>query len=120
MRCSENERKESGQGDGKKAEDCSNLSNDEGPARLSYAQVAQSRKDAAAVHGPPTTSSSSSNSSSTSAAHTQINSPPQSSSGAQSFQDERKGRSSRDNKDTRAQSSSNYCILRIYFEIRCF
>ncbi|XP_035707179.1 uncharacterized protein LOC110843934 isoform X2 [Folsomia candida] len=101
VRCSENERKESGQGDGKKAEDCSNLSNDEGPARLSYAQVAQSRKDAAAVHGPPTTSSSSSNSSSTSAAHTQINSPPQSSSGAQSFQDERKGRSSRDNKDTR-------------------
>lgn len=41
------DRKESGQGDGKKNEDCSNEERD-GPVRLSYAQVAQQRKDTAA------------------------------------------------------------------------
>jgi hypothetical protein len=129
VRC-EDERRESGQGDGKKTEDCSN--SDDGPVRLSYAQVAQSRKDTAhpSSSAPPSSGQSSSSTSSSTNALTTTNtvavaqpiSPSQqqqnssSSSGAHhhhpfSHQDERnKGRGpGRDNKDNnRAQSSIYY------------
>lgn len=56
------ERKETGQGDGRKSDDCSNDERD-GPMRLSYAQVAQAKKDgSSASTSSPVPSNTASNS----------------------------------------------------------
>ncbi|CAL8096363.1 unnamed protein product [Orchesella dallaii] len=95
----EKERKESGQGDGKKGDDCSNDERD-GPVRLSYAQVAQARKDAVAVSNSSSHTSVASNN-----VHTA--SSPNSTSVSHNFStDEKKKPNPKDTKDPRVPTKN--------------
>lgn len=109
----EEERKETGQGDGRKIDDCSTEERDV-PVRMSYAQVAQSRKDAAAA-APVVVVQGQSSTSSTSVANSSGPTPSSSSQNvSQGAHDDKKRGYNKDTKDNRAQSSVSSFIFNYY------